>query len=216
MADYSLICCVVNMGVASRVLKVARKLGVRGGTIFLGRGTIHNRLLEFLRINEVRKEIITMIVEHEMAAGIMKGISEHMRFDRPHHGIAFSLPVTEFTGNKNFVEKTAGGVKMNDKEYKIIYVVVDRGMAEIVVESAQKAGAIGGTVLNARGAGVHEAKKLFSVEIEPEKEEVFFIVKAGAKDSIVEAIRKDLKIDEPGKGIVFVMDINEVHGLHDG
>ena len=216
MADYSLLCCVVNMGVASHVMKAAKKLGVQGGTIFLGRGTIHNRLLEFLQIIEERKEIVTMIVECEMAAGILKGIAEHMRFDKPHHGIAFSLPVTEFTGHKNPVDKKAGCVEMKDSGYKIIYVVVDRGMAEDVVESANKAGARGGTILNARGAGIHEAKKLFSVEIEPEKEEVFIIVKTEEKDSIIKSIKNDLKIDEPGNGIIFVMDVNEVYGLHEG
>jgi len=215
VADYCLLCCVVNMGVASNVLKVARKLGVQGGTIFLGRGSIHNRLLEFLQINEERKEIVTMIVEYELASDILKGISKHMRFDKPHHGIAFSLPVTEFTGHKNTIEKKAGSVEMKDSGYKIIYVVVDRGMAELVVESANKAGAKGGTVLNARGAGIHEARKLFSVEVEPEKEEVFIIVKTEMKDGIVKSIKDDLRLEEPGHGIIFVMDVNEVHGLHE-
>ena len=216
MADYCRICCVVNVGAASHVLKAANKFGAQGGIVSLGRGAVHNRVLEFLRINEEHKEIVTMVVECGMASGILKGIAEHMRFDKPHHGIAFSIPVSEFTGSILKADNNAEGIDMNDSAYKIIYVVVDRGMAEVVIESAKKAGAEGGTILNARGSGVHEAKKLFSIEVEPEKEEVFIIVKTEEKDGIVKAIKNDLKIDEPGNGIIFVMNINEVHGLYGG
>ena len=207
--------CVVNFGTASKVLKVAKKYGIKGALIAAGRGTVHNRLLDFLGIYEVRKEIVTMIVERELAAGAIKGISEELEFKKPHHGIAFSIPVSEFTGRKNILASGAnesnGG---KDSMYKIIYVVVDKGKAEYVMDAANKAGARGGTIINGRGAGVHEVQKLFSVEIEPEKEEVFIIAKAEQKDGIVDLIRAELKIDEPGNGVMFVMDVNEVYGLH--
>jgi len=213
-----MLCCVVNMGVASRVLKTARKYGVHGATISIGRGTVHNRILEFLKLDEERKEIVTMIVESELASDALKGICMDMQFQKPHHGIAFSLSVSEFIGSRNTVENKAGSREMKDKDntYQIIYVIVDRGLAEDVIEAASKAGAGGGTIVNARGAGIHEVKKLFSVEVEPEKEEVFIIVKSEIKTAVVESIRTQMNIDEPGKGILFVLDLNEVHGLHQG
>ena len=66
MAEFVSICCVVNIGDASKVLKTAGKYGVKGGTISIGRGTVNSRFLDFLKINEIRKEIITMIVETEL------------------------------------------------------------------------------------------------------------------------------------------------------
>ena len=97
--------------------------------------------------------------------------------------------------------------------YNAIYVVVDKGKAENVIEAANKAGARGGTILNARGSGVHETQKLFSIEIEPEKEEVLIITKTEMKDSIITSIKTDLKIEEPGTGIMFVLDVEEVYGM---
>ena len=215
MTDYELICCIVNYGTASKTLKIARKLGVKGGTIFLGRGTVNSRFLGILGITDERKEIIKMIVESELASEAIKGISEEMKFEKPHHGIAFSLPVSLFIGSKNEIRSNSIISEVKKSVYKIIYVVVDKGKAEDVIESANKAGARGGTIVNARGAGIHEVQKLFSIEIEPEKEEIFIITKIEQKDSIVEAIRRDLDIDAPGNGILFVMDIDEVYGLHE-
>ena len=215
MTGFDLICCVVNMGSASKVMKCARKYGVRGGTISIGKGTVNNRLLDVLGLNEVRKEIVYMVVESGLAGDAIKGIRKDMQFHKANHGIAFSHSVSEFIGSKNIDCNSQSTVEVKKSMYKIIHVVVDKGRGADVVESANKAGARGGTILNARGSGIHEVQKLFSIEIEPEKEKVFIIAKTEQKDSIVEAIRTDLQIDEPGKGIIFVLDVNEAYGLHE-
>ena len=98
--------------------------------------------------------------------------------------------------------------------YKVIYTIVEKGRAEEAIDAATKAGARGGTIINARGAGPHDVQKIFSVEIEPEREIVFIIAKCDMKDSIVNSIREHLKIDEPGNGVLYVVDLIEVYGLH--
>ena len=214
MTQFTLICCVVNVGHASKVLKSAKKYGVKGATISIGRGVAHSRLLEFLHINEVRKEIITMVIESDLASKAIVGISEDMEFHKPNHGIAFSYPVCEFIGSKNKLAAEPECNEVREIMYKIIYTIVDKGRADDVIEAANMAGARGGTIVYARGAGIHEVQKLFSVEVEPEKEKVFIITKSDKKDAIVDSIRTHMKIDEPGNGILYVLDINEVHGLY--
>ena len=214
MERFHLIFCVVNMGDASKVLKVSGKYGVKGGTVSIGRGTVHNRFLEFLKINEIRKEIVMMIVREDLAAEAIKGISRDMAFDKPHHGIAFSFAMSGLIDIRKNIDENTKGNEGKDTMYSAIYVVVDKGNAENVIEAANKAGARGGTIVNGRGSGIHETQKLFSIEIEPEKEKVFIIAKNELKDSIVKAIRDELLIDEPGNGIIFVLDVNEAYGLH--
>lgn len=214
MSGFSLIYCVVNMGDADKTMKHAKKYGVRGGTISIGRGTAHSHLLQVLGLDEVRKEIVKMIVENDVASEAIKGISQDMQFHKPHHGIAFSMPVGECIGNweegKNNL-KTDG---VESSMYKVIYVVVDRGDAEEVIEAANEAGARGATIVNARGTGIGEAQTFFKMQIVPEKEEVFIITKTEAKDAIVEAIKKRVNIGGTGNALLFVMDVNEAYGLH--
>ena len=213
MAGFNLICCVVNMGDADKVQKIAKKYGVKGATTSIGRGTISSPVLNFFAINEERKEIISMVIENELASEAIQGIGREMHFEKPHHGIAFSYPVCEFIGSKNIIgnEQCNGG---ENCMYNVIFVIVEKGRAEEVIEAAKKAGSRGGTIINARGAGVHEVQKFFSMEIEPEKEEVFIITKSENKDNIVNSIREYIKIDEPGNGLLYVLDANEVYGLH--
>ena len=98
--------------------------------------------------------------------------------------------------------------------YQAIYTIVDRGRAQAVIEAAERAGSRGGTVINARGSGIHETSKLFAMEIEPEKEIVLIVSQKQKTSEIVAAIREELGIDEPGKGIVFVQDVSEAFGLN--
>jgi nitrogen regulatory protein PII len=97
--------------------------------------------------------------------------------------------------------------------YKAIFTIVDRGKAEAVIDSAKNAGAKGGTIINGRGSGIHEQQTLFSFPIDPEKEIVLVIAETDNTEKIVKSIRDNLNIDEPGKGIMFVLDVNETCGL---
>ena len=214
MAGFNLICCVVNIGDATKVFKAARKYGVKEGLVCIGKGTAYSRILEILKINEVRKEIVTMVVGSEVAAEAIKGISKDMAFEKPYHGIAFSHSLSEFVDSKNHSENNTKVSEVKNSMYKAIYVIVNKGDAEDVIEAANKAGARGGTIVHARGSGTQETHKLFSIEIEPEKDQVMIIVRSELKDAVVESIKSNMKIAEPGKGIMFVLDVNEAYGLH--
>lgn len=98
-------------------------------------------------------------------------------------------------------------------EYEAIFTVVERGLGEEVVDAATAAGSRGATIINARGSGIHHDTKFFAMRIEPEKEIVLIIIERDKTDMIVSAISKAMGIDEPGKGIIFCMDINRASGI---
>ena len=211
---YSLVRFVVNMGAAAKVMKSAKKYGIDSGYVTIGMGTANNHLLELLAIDETRKEIVSIIVDSEVAGDALRGISEELSFKKPNHGIAFSHRLSELHGCENLARVGCDPDNRRSSMYKVIYAVVDKGRAEDVMEAANSAGARGGTIINARGAGSHEVRKFFSMEIEPERETVFIIAEESMKDDIVRSIRDALDLDEPDNGVVFVLDAEEVYGLH--
>ena len=97
--------------------------------------------------------------------------------------------------------------------YHAITTIVDRGKAEDVIDAATKAGSKGGTIINARGSGIHETSKLFSMDIEPEKEIVIILSEVESTENRI-FDKKPLKIDEPGNGIIFIQDVNKTYGIY--
>lgn len=211
--EFELIYVVVNYGLGSKVLKIARQNGIRGGTVFLGKGTVKNRLLEFLDLCDIRKEIVLMIADKSIVGTALESIDKEFKLKKPNHGIAFTLPVSTFLGTRNgsYNNESEG---VNDIMYNSIMIVVDKGKAELVMETATKSGARGGTIINARGSGIHETSKLFNMYIEPEKEVIIILSEATLTDSIVNSIREQHEIDKPGNGIIFVQDVTKTYGMY--
>ena len=216
MLNFQLICSVVNSGIGSKVLKKAKQHGAKGGTIFLGNGTVkNNKLLEFLDLTDIRKEIVIMIVEKEPAAGILKALNTEMDFRKPNHGIAFSFSLSNYIGTKHCeYYKSNDDKAVSQSVYNAIFTVVEKGRAEEVVDAATKAGAKGGTIINARGSGINDTGTLFTMPIEPEKEIVLILAENAITEAITAAIRTDLEIDEPGNGIIFIVGLDETYGLY--
>lgn len=113
---FDLIVTVVDFGLGSKVIKTARESGISGGTIFLGTGTVDNRLLEILSLDHVRKEIAIMVTESSVAYEALDKLNEKFHFDKPNHGIAFIIPVSEVYGTRDSVSET---IIKKDREMKI-------------------------------------------------------------------------------------------------
>ncbi len=211
MTNLSLMVVIVDFGIGSKVLKLAKKKGVTGGTIFLGKGTVDDKLLDVLGICDTRKEIVLMVAEDRISNATMPFIEEKLKLKEKQNGIGFSSSINYFTGSKN---KSNPDNKVEvESMFNCIYVVVDKGRAVDVVDSANKAGSKGGTIINARGSGIHETSKLFSMEIEPEKEVVLILAESEITDNIVKAITEDLEIEKPGNGILFVQSVTNTYGM---
>lgn len=211
---FQLIYVIVNYGLGSKVLQSAKKMGISGGTVFHGKGTVDSALLKFLSLYEERKEIVLLGAEEDIAKEVMRKLDDRYHFDKPHHGIMFSIPAFDVYGS-NFNVRHEGIEREVEKAmYQIIITVVNRGLAEDVIDAAKEKGSKGGTIINARGSGIHETVKLFNMDIEPEKEIVLILTPREDMRGIVDNIRKKLSLDEPGNGIIFVQDVAETYGIY--
>jgi nitrogen regulatory protein P-II 1 len=104
----------------------------------------------------------------------------------------------------------------NGNPFQIIFAIVEAERGSEILEKAQEAGAEGGTVFYGRGIGVHEHEKILGIPIEPAKEIIMILIKEEIADKVLDAIVSAGKLDKPGKGLAFVMDVFKVAGIcHD-
>ncbi len=96
---HEVIFAIVNSGFAEDVMDVARREGVRGGTILNARGVAREEAAAFFGIAiHAEKEILMMVVEKDIRDKVLNAIYKEMGMDKPAHGIAFSLPVSDVAG----------------------------------------------------------------------------------------------------------------------
>lgn len=99
------------------------------------------------------------------------------------------------------------------KDHKLVVAIIKRGWAERVLVEAKQAGARGGTVICARGIGVHETKKLMGLMIEPEKEIILILTPKDKAEQILQSVVDSCKMEEAGTGIGFVLNVDAVVGV---
>ena len=95
----------------------------------------------------------------------------------------------------------------------VIFSIVRKGWGQTVLEASVKAGATGGTIFYGRGVGVHEKDTIFGIPIEPEKEIVLTLVPASEVDAILGEIVRASELDQPGRGLAFVVPVSKVVGI---
>lgn len=214
-SKFEMMCVIVNHGHGSKVVNMAKKYGVVGGKIMHGTGTANSRILDYLGLSDIRKEVVLMFAFPEVAAAALEGLSKELKLEKPNHGIAFSVPVMQIIGSAKLkLAESNTQIEGEDTMYQMIMVIVDKGRAEDVIDAATAAGSKGGTIINARGAGVHETSKVFAMEIEPEKEIVMILSEQETVEAIVNSIREKLNIDAPGNGIISIQPVTRTYGLY--
>lgn len=214
--DFDLICCVINDGQGSKAVQIASRYGVKSSTILIGRGSVNNKLLEMLDLDYIMKEIVIMITPKNIAEEIATVLTETFSLNKRNHGILFIVELNSLVASRYLEYSNIGHKKERIRSmYEVIFSVVNKGFAEDVIEAAKKGGAKGGTIMNARGSGIHESNIVFAMPIEPEKEVVFIIAENNLTEAIVKSICTELNIKEPGNGIIFTLPANKVYGLRD-
>ncbi len=210
--ELELISLIVNIGMGSKMLKKAKSYGIHGGTILLAKGTVNSKIWDYLGLSDIQKEIVYMVAEKKLSYEVLEKLNEEFKLYKPNHGIAYTTSIGSAIGTKGD-HKTEVEGREETTMYQVITTIVDKGKAEDVIDAARKAGSKGGTIINGRGSGIHETSKVFHMDIEPEKEIVIILSEHEMTEGIVSVIREELKIDEPGKGIIYVQDVNQTYGI---
>lgn len=194
---------------------IEKEKDICGGIIVPGKGTVKSPALHLLGIKSQKKEMISILLEKEKAKEILDVFTEELQLHKPGHGIAYTTPVQtagQILNNKQGARNAAQETE-EDCMFKKLTVVVNRGMAEDVMDIARKSGVKGGTIIHGRGTGSEYTAKLFGMEIEPEKELVIILMPSGLIDKVVNDLYHELELENPGNGILFVESVAEVRGL---
>ena len=214
--DAALLYVVVDPKLSSRVIEAGKEMGIGGASVMRGRGTVRSGLLNALGIVDSRKEIVLMAGDMLTVRRVLDGLTQQFGFDQPNKGIAFAVRLTGVAGT----DACASWTRREDRPvadapgWKLIVTIVDEDVEEDVLESAQKAGTRGGTIVHAHGAGSAQTSKVFDMEIEPEKSLVFMLVPAAEASRVSQFIYRDLGLDRPNSGILYIHDLLQVRGLY--
>ncbi len=104
---------------------------------------------------------------------------------------------------------------MTNNNHEVIFAIVNAGFAEDVMDIARELGVRGGTILHARGVAREDAAKFFGITLHAEKEILMMVVDKDLRDTVLNAIYKEMGMSKKAQGIAFSLPVNEAVGLAD-
>lgn len=213
--SYRLIVTIVPQYSGDLITNAARDAGCPGGTVLMGRETAANGIVQLLGFGDAPKDITYNLVEEDKAQDIIHAIEMVAVEKKKKFGVLFSIDVGQFmkAGDEKTASVKEGERKMAENNYQVINVIVNRGYAEDAMAAARKAGAGGGTIINARGTAREGDAKFFGTEIVPEKDMLMILVPADKKENILNAITELECFKKAGSGIVFCNEAQDFRVL---
>lgn len=207
------------------LVAAAKSAGARGGTLALGQSLGNSRLLQALSLGDVQQDVIFTAMGEEGPA-VLQAIKKAAEEEpKKYSGLAVLLNVPDLIIKKHVdapgtgpePEAPAKPFELNEEArtavmesgYKLITVIVNSGYADDVMAEARKAGATGGTIINARGTGTQEDVKFFGITLVPEKEMLMIVSPLDKVTPIARAIATVPTLAAPGGGIIFTQNVEE-------
>jgi nitrogen regulatory protein PII len=192
---------------------------------------MQNNLTEFLiTITERHAGELVISTLKEGGATVLTKISGRQAMTETHESIAFSLmdnnskdavqklndisvDNASCTNGTAILLELSDTVKREKREMGynniLITCITKHGTADNIMAAARKAGARGGTVLNARGTGTEADAKFFGITLAPEKDILLIVADVNHSQPILDTIRALPEFNEQGSGIIFTMDVKE-------
>lgn len=183
----------------------ALKAGSSGGTVLQARKISGNRFALAFGFGESRCDFLLILSEKEKAEKIYSAIIEELKSQHSGFGTIMMLNAGNLIKTGNIQGETTAMADNTQRE--LVAVILNRGFADDAMEAARKAGAGGGTVVNAMGTAREGDATFFGVHIVPEKEMLLIAVDSDKKESILQTIKSLDCLSEPGSGIAFTMPI---------
>lgn len=192
---------IVPRGNGELLTAAASGAGAHGGTIVMGRGAASNLVLQLLGFGDSAKDLALVLAGSNQTQTIKNAMVKSVCEKKTPFGVLFSVSVARFFKNGITIKEDK---KMTEGiSYELITAIVNRGFADDVMAAARRAGAGGGTILNARGTAKEGDAKFFGMEIVPEKDMVLILAREEKAGAILEAIKTLSFLEKPGSGIVF-------------
>jgi hypothetical protein len=216
---------IVDWDKAEFITRVFEEEKVRFHFISKGKGTARSEVLDLLGIGANDKAVVLCVEQEVLIPVLLKEVRKRMGFYRPGAGIAFTIPLSgintpllrvfkeSINKNEKIAVERKGETMALEIRNDLIIAVINVGFSDDYMNVAREAGAMGGTVIHARGLAHQGPVKFFGVSVQDEKEIVLVLTSREKKLPIMEAVSRSCGVTSQAEGLIFSLPVDSVMGL---
>lgn len=219
--NHRLMIAIVKRAQSRSVIAAANSAGADGATVLYARGLGRNEKPTFLGLPVTHeKAVLLFAVDGKLEQPVTEAVKKAGSLGKSGYGLGFTVHLEKLLGVPNLSDRPGdtkrqkGEKEMGSEEFDLIVTIVNSGDSDKVVKAAADAGAEGGTIISGRGTALNEQQKFLNFTIDPEKDVVLTLIPATLTETVISSIERKINFNEPGKGILFLIDVDKVFGVN--
>ena len=216
----SLIMSIVERGCGAKLHKLYRENQVFISLRCEGSGTATSEIMDILGLGSSEKDILISTAPASTARALLERLDDDLRGAVPGRGIAFTIPLAAinsllaaFISLTTKTDRDNGGQETMEQGSKssLILVTINQGFTEVVMDTARKAGARGGTIIRARWAGDESfAQAKGYTHLQAEKEMIFIVVPKELRSAVMDSINREHGLQSEAGAMVSAVGIEQM------
>lgn len=198
--------------------KICRSLSLHEVQTMMGRGTATRDILSMRGLSPTEKAVMATVADRDAMKALFRQSKLKLYIDIPGNGVMMAIPVKSVGGAQALAyltgdEQVKPGRPEMSFDYELIYVILNEGHSDEVMDAARSAGAAGGTVIAAKGTGIRQNEKFGGLSLASEREVILIVARAANKAAIMQAIMEKAGVQSKAGAICFSLPVSQVAGL---
>ena len=101
----------------------------------------------------------------------------------------------------------------NTHKQQLILITVNQGFTDQVMQTAKKAGAMGGTILRGRLASADKLEEYGSISLQEEKEVIAILAPVGVASKIMDEVNKEHGFNSDACGMITALPVDKAYKI---
>lgn len=209
---------IVERGKGRDLIRFLNKHQVSFHLEFTGQGTATSEMLDVLGLNTKEKDVVISMGTRKAVRSLTGAIDAGLWEISRSRGLMMQLRLTAVnnlisaaliqSAEEIFLPENEEKM-VNEFDHSLLLIAVKQGYTEIVMQTARKAGATGGTVIRSHMAGTEQFEDNYGIRIDPEKEIIAILAPNSLRDAILDAVNSEHGVRSPAQAILCALPVDK-------
>lgn len=203
---------ILGRGRGKQFIEMLNNKGIRYHVQSVGYGTASSEMMGILGLGSNDKDVVISFATDETVSTFVKEYSDGIESAARFGGIMMVMKLSAINrmsaellskADKTNTEKGNDEKMKNEHKYYVIFITVNQGFSDEVMETARRAGSTGGTVIRGRLAGAERFEAVGDAEtLQDQKEIITILAPETNYADIMDAVNKEYGLMSKANGIV--------------
>lgn len=213
---------IVGRGKAKPYMDTLCRRGISFHMQMAAHGTAPSEMMDIFGLGNTDKDVVISYATEQACRGYVEEITKNVGAASGYGGLmmcfrlsAINRLTEEVIRRSEAENEVQGGTKRmaNTHKQHLILVTVNQGYTGQVMQTAKKAGAMGGTILRARLASADKLEQYGDIAEQEEKEIIAILAPVGTAAKIMEEVNKEHGFHSEARGMITALPVDKAYKI---